>query len=144
MRTNTITSFKLWAHALQKFLPMKPKAHAQYRKLVLLVFLMLQSEGRYWLQLGGFWTTFHCLISINLKDVFFFFWCGKHCWHEQHSTVEVGTKRMENIGLQLFYCIVLILSSAVILSLHEYWWVYLLKRPCIFAVDFYQKGILYI
>ena len=38
---------KYWAHALRKFSPSKPKARAQYEKLVLVVVLVLQSEGRY-------------------------------------------------------------------------------------------------
>ena len=45
-RTTTSTSFKFWARALPKFSPSKPKAHAQYGKLVLVVVLVLQSEGR--------------------------------------------------------------------------------------------------
>jgi len=40
------TSFKLiWSCKLQKFLPSKPKVHATYGKLVLVVVLVLHSEG---------------------------------------------------------------------------------------------------
>ena len=41
--TTTSTSFKFWARALRKFSPAKPKGHAQYGKLVLVVILVLQS-----------------------------------------------------------------------------------------------------
>ena len=34
-----------YARALRKFSPSKPKARAQYEKLVLVVVLVLQSEG---------------------------------------------------------------------------------------------------
>ena len=44
------TSFKFWARALRKFSPAKPKERAQYGKLVLVVVLVLQSEGRYKLE----------------------------------------------------------------------------------------------
>ena len=37
---------KYRARALRKFSLCKPKAHAQYGKLVLVVLLVLQSEGR--------------------------------------------------------------------------------------------------
>jgi len=44
------TSFKFWARALWEFSPFKLKARAQYGKLVLVVVLVLQCEGRYYLQ----------------------------------------------------------------------------------------------
>ena len=40
-------SLKYLARTLRKFLPCKPKAHAQYGNLVLVVVLVLQSEGHY-------------------------------------------------------------------------------------------------
>ena len=43
------TSFKFWAGALRKFSPAKPKVRAQYGKLVLVVVLVMQSEGLYFL-----------------------------------------------------------------------------------------------
>ena len=46
-RTTTSTSFKFWPHAHRKYSPSKPKARAQYGKLVLVVVLVRQSEGRY-------------------------------------------------------------------------------------------------